>query len=92
MPAGASIFEQERVGVAQIEHHHRIRNGGFRHVDAGFGDHQRGIGKHFLLVIGGLGEDDIGRLFLARGIGGLLVPIVEAALDTPRRAAMTASR
>ena len=59
MLAGASVFKQQRVGVPEVEHHDRIRNAGLGHIDPGFGNDYRRIGRNVIF----------GNRFLEYGIG-----------------------
>ena len=82
MAARARILEEEGTGIPQIEHHHRIGDGGFGNVRRGLGDDGRGVlFLAFFRVIGfGRGEDRVGGLFLGHGVGGLAVAVLHPAL------------
>ena len=43
MPSGSSIFEEQRVGVAQVEQHDRVRHADFGYVDSRLGDDRRRV-------------------------------------------------
>src|SRR3546814_5139807 len=45
MCAGPAVDEEQRVGVAQVEHHHRVGHAGRRDVDPRFGDDCRRIAR-----------------------------------------------
>ena len=81
----SSIFEQQGIGVAQIEHHHRIGNRCRGDVDPGLGDDQGSVGSDFVSLRLGLGKDNISRLFLMPGIGRLFMPVIQPALVTAQR-------
>ena len=68
MLARASVFEKQRRGVAQVEHHHRVRHSRLGDADPGFGNHDGRIDEHFLGFLGRLLEDDIRGFFLSRGL------------------------
>ena len=82
MPPGSSVFEEQRVGVAQVEHHHRVGDRGFGHVDAGLGDNDRRVGRVGLGFVG-LEHDIGGGLLVAFGaprLGGGIVAVLDPAL------------
>ncbi|PAV72975.1 hypothetical protein WR25_16632 [Diploscapter pachys] len=80
--ARACILEQQGGGVAQIEHHHRIRHAGIGDVDARFGDDERRV-AHIVLARCRLLEQRIARIVIAhvvlngRRLAG--VPVFQAA-------------
>jgi hypothetical protein len=78
----ASVFEEQGVGVAKVQHHHRIRHGGFGHVHAHLGNHQRRLDGDFFHFHIGFDKDRIGRFIGTRRMGGLFLPRRQAALVT----------
>ena len=83
MRAAARIFEQQPIGVLQVEQHHCIGHAAFGDHRLGLGDHRRAVGGQFLVIVGfGRAEDRIGGLGLAHRMGGLFVAVVDPALVT----------
>src|SRR5690606_41545220 len=82
MPSGSSVFEEQRVGMPQIEQHYGIGYAYHRNVGPGLGDDRRRVGDHLLVRFVG-SEDRVSRLFLPHRVLGLLVAVLEAALVAP---------
>jgi hypothetical protein len=61
------VAEQERAGVAQVEHHHRVGDCRIGHVDAGLGDDHRIVVRLFGLPAR-----------IEDGVAGIMVELVIA--------------
>ena len=79
MPSSSSIFEEQRARITQIEHHYGVRNRACRDIDAGFGDHRRGVDQHIIFGVFWCKsthiKDGVGRFFFRSRLKVALVPV-----------------
>ena len=80
VPSGASVFEHQGIGVAQVQHHHGVGYRAFRDIGWRVRKHVGGIYGRILSVCARSAEGHVAGIFLAGGLRRLLMAILQAAL------------
>ena len=81
MASGSSIFEEQGVGVPQVQQHHGVRNADVGHIDTRFRDDGGRFFASFFLGRRFFGcEDRVGGFFFLGGMGHLLMPVLQTTL------------
>ena len=65
------VPEHQRIGVPEVEHHHRVGNAGLGNIDLGFGNDRRVVGN----LLGGQLADRFGATRVAVAGFGTLLPL-----------------